>query len=109
MAECKPASEGSNIVSSCERILDEFQANGRPAGNLEYGSGGSEVLGGFAIMTPRVGTGFIEWAVKDYNLDGKTNDIPADVNYNKKGDWLYDKETIAIVDGPGDDKNYRKK
>jgi hypothetical protein len=106
MAECKPASEGSNIVSSCERILAEFQANGRPEGNMTYGSGGSEILGGLEIKTPRVGTGFVEWAVKDYNLEGVNTNVPTD--YNKRGDWLYDKE-VAHTDGADDDKNYRSK
>jgi hypothetical protein len=105
--ECKPAASSTTPTSSCERIIAEFEANGRPAGN---GTVGAEVLGGYEILTPRVGTGFVEWAVSGYDLEGKHKNAPEGVDYNKSGDWLYDKKYISIPDSPHDDDvNYREK
>lgn len=113
MAECKPASEGSSIVSSCERILADFQAMGRPAApayNALPGVNVAPQTGEYSIelevKTPRVGTGFIEWGTTGWDPEGRIPNPPAGVDYNRKGDWLYDKE-VAPADGVDDDRNYR--
>lgn len=104
----------SDIKSSCERICAEFEAQGRPAAPAENALPGVNVApqtGEFsteiAIKVPRVGTGFAEWGTAGWDPEGKIANPPKGVDYNRRGDWLYDKET-AIVDG-SDDTNYRKK
>src|SRR5258708_4768983 len=106
MSECKPAAASTTPTSSCERIIADFQAQGAPSNptNVKEGS----VLGGYEVMTPRVGTGFIEWAMKDYDLQGRTKDQVTEVNYDKYGDWMFDKKIIPPVgDHHADDDNYR--
>jgi hypothetical protein len=108
MAECKPAASSTTPTSSCERILTEFQAQGRPSSSTNVVAEGG-VMGGFEVKTPRVGTGFIEWALTGYDaghdLEGKIQNPPAGVNYDKRGDWLYDKNVGHMVDG--DDNSYK--
>jgi len=82
----------ADITSSSERIAQEFMANGRPAGGADEG-GKSAVLGGFQIKTPQVGDGFVEWAINGYNLEG-VNTSAEGVNYDKSGDWAYDRQTV---------------
>lgn len=113
MAECKPASQGSGIQSSCERILAEFQAQGRPDApgvNALPGVNVAPQRGEYSIelevKTPRVGTGFVEWGTTGWDPEGKIPNPPAGVDYDRRGDWLYDKET-APADGHDDNKNYR--
>lgn len=101
--ECKPAASSSTPESSCERIITEFQSNGRPTPD---GSGTGMVLGGYEVMTPRVGTGFREWAVSGYDLEGKHANVPSGTRYNPHGDWLFDK-TIAPTGVDTDEHNYR--
>lgn len=106
MAECKPAASSTTPVSSCERIIAEFQAQGAPSNpsNVVEGS----VLGGYGILTPRVGTGFVEWALNGYDLEGKAPEAVTTPNYDKHGDWMFDKKILPVV-GPdhSDEDNYR--
>lgn len=109
MAECKPAASSTTPISSCERIIADFQVQGAPASaqNVQEGS----VLGGFEVRTPKVGDGFIEWAIKGYDLDGTVKNPATDPCYDKHGDWMFDK---ASVTGPVTqeqifDQNYAKK
>jgi hypothetical protein len=92
MAEAKPAASSTTPQSSCERIITEFQANGRPEGGSFEGAKG-QVLGGLAIKTPQVGDGFVEWAVAGYSLEGVNAPTPG-LNYDKSGDWAYDRQTV---------------
>jgi hypothetical protein len=98
----------ADIKSSCERICAEFEANGRPApsGALPDAS-----VGGFEVKTPKVGDGFREWAVSGFNLDGMTKDVPAGVNYDKHGDWMFDKSQLVVSADETSvyDANYLKK
>lgn len=96
--------------SSSERIASEFMAQGRPENPAMVPSQG-EVLGGFEIKTPKVGDGFIEWAINGYNLDGRQNTNPGQDNYDKHGDWLFDKsQTIVPASEKAlNDDNYAKK
>jgi hypothetical protein len=103
MAECKPAGQGIAIQSSCERILSDFQSGGRPAPD---GTVGAEILGGYEILTPKVGDGFVEWAVSGYDLEGKHSQAPAGVNYDKHGDWMFDKGSVVIDHQPGEKQVY---
>lgn len=82
-------------MPKAEELAAEFMANGRPA---EATQPAGECLGGYAIMTPKVGTGFKDWAINGYSLDGCTKDEPEGVNYNPRGDWRYDRE----IDNEGD-------
>ena len=101
MSECKPAAASTTPTSSCERIISEFQAQGRPD-NPAYVAEGS-VLGGFQIKTPKVGDGFVEWAIKGYDLEGKAPAASTETNYDKHGDWMFDKIAITLpVSHPGD-------
>lgn len=95
MAECKPAASSTTPMSSCERIITEFQSQGRPMNPANVIAGGGPV-GGFEIKTPKVGDGFIEWAVNGYDLEGKIQNPPAGVNYDKHGDWMYDKSQVTV-------------
>ena len=95
-------------ISSSERIIAEFQANGRPApaGPLPDAS-----VGGFEIKTPKVGDGFKEWAVSGFDLQGQTKVVPPGVCYDKHGDWMFDKSQLIVT---GDDEavydnNYLKR
>lgn len=107
MAEAKPAAASTTPQSSCERIIAEFQANGRPAGGSFEASKGA-VLGGLEIKTPRVGTGFVDWAVQGYDLEGKHSQAPDGVDYSKRGDWIYDKTIMPQVkDTYTNDDDYR--
>lgn len=92
MAECKPAASSTTPESSCERILAEFESQGRPAPSE---ASGGEVLGGFSVLTPKVGDGFVEWAVNGYKLDGQHKDAPPNVNYDRHGDWTFDKSVVV--------------
>jgi hypothetical protein len=94
MAECKPAASSTTPVSSCERIISEFMAQGAPASSQNVSEG--EVLGGFEIKTPKVGDGFVEWAIRGYDLEGKAPAAVTKPNYDKHGDWAYDKASIAV-------------
>lgn len=102
MAECKPAASSTTPTSSCERILTEFQAQGRPDNPANVIADGG-IMGGFDIKTPRVGTGFIEWALTGYDsghdLEGHAPAAVTTPNYDKRGDWLYDKNVGNTVDG----------
>ena len=57
-------------------------------------------MGGFEIKTPKVGDGFIEWALTGYDpghsLDGRTKTNPGTDCYDKHGDWMYDKSQVTI-------------
>jgi hypothetical protein len=103
MAECNPAASSSTPTSSCDRIIAEFQSQGRPA---PAGTVGAEILGGYSIMTPKVGDGFVEWAVNGYDLEGKHKNPPAGVNYDKHGDWMFDKGSVVIEHGPSEKEVY---
>lgn len=110
MSECKPAAASTTPMSSCERIITEFQAQGRPV-NPANVTGQGEVLGGFNILTPKVGDGFVEWAVNGYDLQGKIQNPPAGVNYDKHGDWMFDKSQVVVPSAEKAlyDGNYAKK
>jgi hypothetical protein len=88
-------------ISSSDRIASEFMANGRPAGGADEG-GKSTVLGGFAVKTPQVGDGFAEWAISGYNLEGTHSQATGKENYDKSGDWAYDRQTVE----QGKDQRY---
>lgn len=104
MADNIFAAASTTGQGSSERIASEFMAQGAPTNpaNVTEGS----VLGGIEVMTPRVGTGFVQWAISGYDLEGKTQNHPDGVNYNKKGDWMYDKN-VGNVDGGTDNDNYK--
>lgn len=106
MSECKPAASSCTPVSSCERILADFQSQGAPSNpqNVVEGS----VLGGYEVMTPRVGTGFKEWAMTGYDLEGKAPAAVTQPDYDKHGDWMFDKKVLPVL-GPthNDEDNYR--
>ena len=60
------------MSSSSDRIAAEFMAQGRPAPEPVQSSGSrpGDMSAGLEIKTPQFGTGFAEWAVKGYDLDG---------------------------------------
>lgn len=106
MSECKPAASSTTPTSSCERIIAEFQSQGVPSNpsNVTEGS----VLGGYDVMTPRVGTGFVEWAVSGYDLEGKAPAHVTNPNYDKHGDWMFDKKVLPVAGvTQHDSENYR--
>jgi len=110
MAEAKPAASSTIPQSSCERIIAEFQMNGRPGNpaNVVEGS----VLGGFEIKTPMVGDGFIEWAIKGYDLEGKIKQPVTEPCNDPHGDWMFDKIAIQgdkTADSVYDNGAYLKK
>lgn len=96
MAECKPAAASTTPTSSCERIISEFMAQGAPSNPANVVEG--EILGGFQIKTPKVGDGFIEWAINGYDLEGRIQNPPPGVDYDKHGDWMFDKAAV-VPDG----------
>jgi len=106
MADSIYAAASTTPTPSSERIANEFMAQGRPdnPANVDVGV----TLGGYGIMTPRVGTGFTEWAVNGYDLEGKHPNPPEHVDYDKHGDWMYDKTILPVV-GPQwkEEDNYR--
>lgn len=107
--ECKPAASSTTPVSSCERIISDFVNQGHPLSPTVVSEG--TVLGGFEILTPKVGDGFSEWAISGYDLQGRTKQVPAGVNYDKHGDWMFDKTAIQTETSESGvyDKNYLKK
>jgi hypothetical protein len=114
MAECKPAASSTTPVSSCERIISEFQSQGRPAApavNALPGVNVAPQAGEYSIplevKTPRVGTGFVEWGTSGWKPESIRPDAPDGTRYNPCGDWLFDK-TIAPVGVETDDHNYRQ-
>jgi hypothetical protein len=111
MAECKPAASSTTPTSSCEAILTAFQAEGRPGSQTNTQEGC--VLGGFEIKTPKVGDGFIEWAIKGYDLEGKAPAAVTSPDYDKSGDWLFDKTAIqggtTVSEDAITNSNYAKK
>jgi len=98
MAEYKADHATASQTSSCERIVSEFMAQGRPASPANVSEG--EILGGFAIRTPKVGDGFIDWAINGYDLEGKIKNPPAGVDYDKHGDWMFDKTAVDATKAP---------
>ncbi len=100
------AAASTTGVGSSERIAGEFMSQGAPSNpaNVTEGS----CLGGYDIMTPRVGTGFVEWAVSGYDLEGKAPAHVTTPDYDKHGDWMFDKKILPVT-GPRleDDENYR--
>lgn len=94
MAESIFAAASTTPPSSSERIASEFMAQGRPTNPSTVSEG--TILGGFEIKTPKVGDGFIEWAINGYDLEGKTKQVPDGVCYDKHGDWLFDKSSVAL-------------
>lgn len=105
MADSYFAASSTTGPGSSERIANEFMAQGRPdaPGTVVEG----ECLGGFQVVTPKVGDGFIEWAISGYDLEGKTKSAPP-VNYDKHGDWLFDKtsHTLPTTNGLPEAKDY---
>ena len=101
MADSIFAAASTTGVGSSERIAGEFMAQGRPDNPSNVMEG--ECLGGFDIKTPRVGTGFIEWAIEGYNLEGRAPEAVTETNYNKRGDWAYDKKVLPFVAQPHED------
>src|SRR6202790_5558939 len=97
MAECKPAASSTTPTSSCERIISEFQMNGAPTSGSSFVPEGG-IMGGFDIKTPKVGDGFIEWALTGYDaghdLNGRTKTNPGTDCYDKHGDWMFDKAAV---------------
>jgi len=116
MAECKPAASSTTPTSSCERIIAEFQMNGAPTSGSSFVPEGG-IMGGFDIKTPKVGDGFIEWALTGYDpghdLEGKHKNPPDGVCYDKHGDWMYDKSQVSIpapaAERAVNDENYTRK
>lgn len=109
MADNIFAASTTTPPSSSERIASEFMAQGRPDNPATVSEG--TCLGGFEIKTPKVGDGFVEWAIKGYDLDGRTKTNPGTDTYDKHGDWLFDKSTVSVApttSGVNDD-NYTKK
>ncbi len=92
------AAASTTGVGSSERIASEFMAQGQPSSPSNVVEG--EILGGFNIRTPKVGDGFIDWAIKGYDLEGKIQNAPAGVNYDKHGDWMFDKTAIDTNSNP---------
>ena len=84
---------------SSERIANEFISAGQPAPVQSYVPEGG-VMGGFEIKTPKVGDGFIEWALNGYDaghdLDGRTKTNPGTDCYDKHGDWMFDKTQVTV-------------
>lgn len=97
-----PAASSTTPTSSADRIVRDFIAQGAPSNPTNVVEG--EVLGGLQIKTPRVGTGFIEWAINGYDLEGKIKNPPEGVNYSKSGDWLYDKNVGTVDEGKDEHK-----
>lgn len=83
---------------SSERIASEFMSQGNPQPVQHFVPEGG-VMGGFEIKTPKVGDGFIEWALNGYDsghdLDGRTKTNPGTDNYDKHGDWMFDKTQVT--------------
>lgn len=76
-----------DCCGSSEKIASEFMANGRPAEAVQPAG---QMLGGFEVLTPKEGKGFVDWAVNGYKLDGCHKDAPEGVDYDKCGDWRFD-------------------
>lgn len=100
----------SDIKSSCERICAEFEAQGRPAApamNSLPGVNSAPQQGEYSIelevKTPEVGSGFVKWGTSGWDPEGKASPVPPGVDYDKKGDWLFDKQVAP------DTKAYRGK
>ncbi len=106
MADNIFAAASTTGAGSSERIAGEFMSQGAPSNPANVAEG--SCLGGYEVMTPRVGTGFIEWAVSGYNLEGKAPAAITTPDYDRHGDWTFDKK-ILPVSGPvqHDDENYR--
>ena len=106
MADSIFAAASTTGVGSSERIASEFMSQGAPSNpsNVTEGS----CLGGYDIMTPRVGTGFIQWAIEGHDLTGTAPAAVTDPNYDKHGDWMFDKKILHVT-GPrhDDEDNYR--
>lgn len=98
MADNIFAASSTTGPGSSERIANEFMAQGNPSSPTNVVEG--EILGGLDVRTPRVGDGFIEWAVRGYDLEGKHAGAPAGVNYDKHGDWMFDKTAIDTNNNP---------
>ena len=105
------AASSTTGVGSSERIAGEFMAQGAPSNPAHVVEG--SVLGGFEVLTPKVGDGFCEWAINGYDLEGKTQKVPDKVCYDKHGDWMFDKSQITISAPASEravnDDNYTKK
>ena len=110
MANSIFAASSTTPPSSSERVASEFMAQGRPSNPAMVPSEGQD-LGGFEIKTPKVGDGFVEWAINGYDLNGRTKTNPGTDNYDKHGDWLFDKSTINVAPTTDavNDNNYSKK
>lgn len=113
MADSIFAASSTTPPSSSERIASEFMAQGRPTNPATVSEG--SVLGGLEIKTPKVGDGFIEWAINGYDLEGCAKNAPKGYDYDKHGDWLFDKTSVTVTDGSAHNtdqlynQNYAKK
>ena len=108
------AAASTTPPSSSERISSEFMSQGNPAPSPNHIADGG-IMGGFDIKTPKVGDGFIDWALTGYDpghdLNGCTKTNTGEYCYDKHGDWMFDK-SIVIVPSTQErvyDQNYAKK
>ena len=116
MADSIFAAASTTGVGSSERIASEFMAQGNPAPATNHIAEGG-IMGGFDVKTPKVGDGFIEWALTGYDpghdLEGKHKQAPDGVCYDKHGDWMFDKSQVTIPAPASQrtvyDENYAKK
>src|ERR671925_369188 len=92
MADSIFAAASKTGVGSSERIASEFQAQGHPTNTTNVSEG--SVLGGFEILTPKVGDGFVDWAISGYSLNGRAPAATTETDYHRKGDWRFDKVAI---------------
>jgi len=102
------AASSTTGAGSSERIAGEFMSQGAPSNpaNVQEGS----CLGGYEVLTPRVGTGFVDWAIEGYNLEGRAPAAVTKTEYDKHGDWMFDKKvTNPTTPEYEDSENYRTK